>query len=218
MAGAIVASPAHTHNSTKDEKEHPRKPDKRNKQVKGRNMRTTQKNARRTLSIQLRVRLEKNEAWRLKNLHIGRMETARTTCTADRGIDSIKRGDRREEDPVMRNRHNKSRPWNGKGVQKLEKDNLRSNRNNPGKLFNPFSCKNLSIHMTNRQNKPRPRNGKGVQKLEKDSLKSNRTNPGKPSNSFSCKNLSIHMNNLPSVNNKHINQKIQNRSSHYWNS
>ena len=72
--------------------------------------------------------------------------------------------------------------------------------------------------MINRHYKPRPRNGKGVQQLEKDSLKANRTNPGKPSNSFSRKNLLILMNNLPSVNNKHINQKIQNRSSHCWNS
>ena len=72
--------------------------------------------------------------------------------------------------------------------------------------------------MINRSYKPRPRNGKGVQQLEKDSLKANRTNPGKPSNPFSCKNLLILMNNLPSVNNKHINQKIQNRSSHCWNS
>ena len=135
MVDAFSASPAHTHNSTKDEKGHPRKPDKRNKPVEGRNMKTAQANARRTLSIQLRARSEKNEAWRLKDLHTGRMETARTTCTADREIDSTKRGIRREEDPERRNRHNKSRPWNGKGVQKLEKDNLQSNRNNPGKLL-----------------------------------------------------------------------------------
>ena len=35
MAGAFLASLAHSHNNTKDEKGHPWKPDKRNKQVEG---------------------------------------------------------------------------------------------------------------------------------------------------------------------------------------
>ena len=90
MVDAFSASPAHTHNSTTDEKRHPRKPDERNKPVEGSNMRTTQVNAGRTLLIQLRARSAKNVAWRLKDLHTGRMETARTTCIADRKTDSAR--------------------------------------------------------------------------------------------------------------------------------
>ena len=76
IVDAFSASPAHTHNSTIDEKGHPRKPDEKNKSVEGSNMRTTQVNTGRTLSIQLRARSAKNVAWRLKDLHTGRMETA----------------------------------------------------------------------------------------------------------------------------------------------
>ena len=166
MVDAFSTSPAHTHNNTKDEKGHPRKSDKRNKPVEGRNMRTAQVNAGRTLSFQLRARSAKNEAWRLKDLHTGRMETAQTTCTADRETDNAKREIRREEDPVRRN----CLP--------------QSNRNNPGKSLNSSSCKNPSIHMTNRQDKSRRWNGKIAQKLKKNNHQPNRTNPGKLSNFF----------------------------------
>ena len=104
MVDAFSASPAHTHNSTTNEKRHLRKPDERNKPVEGSNMRTAQVNAGRTLLIQLRARSAKNAAWRLKDLHTGRMETARTTYTTDRETDSARREIRREEDPVRRNR------------------------------------------------------------------------------------------------------------------
>ena len=246
MVDAFLASPAHTHNNTIDEKRHHRKPDEKNKSVDGSNMRTTQVNAGRILSIQLRARSAKNVAWRLKDLHTGRMETTRTTCTSDRETDSARREIQREEDPERRNRlpqsnrnnpgkslnspscknpsihmtnqQDKPRLWNGKIVQKLKKNHHQPNQTNPSKLSNFFSCNIFKVHMINRSYKPRPRNGKGVQQLEKDDLKVNQTNPRKPSTPFSRKNLLILMNNVPSVNNKHTNQKNHNRSSHCWNS
>ena len=107
-------------------------------------MRSTQETTRRKLWIQLRVRMEIDEVWRLKNSH-----AVQTTCTANREIGSIKREDQREEDPEMWYRHTKPRPWNSKRVPKLEQDNFQLNQTNSGKLSNSFSCKNLSIHMSN---------------------------------------------------------------------
>ena len=101
MASAIEASSDHTHNNIKDKDGHPRKPDKRSKQKKGRTMRPTQKTARRKLRIQLRVRLERAKVWRLNNSHAERVKTVQITCTDNKEIGSMKRGDRREEDPEM---------------------------------------------------------------------------------------------------------------------
>ena len=173
------------------------------------------------------------------------METTRTTCTADREIDSARREIRKEEDSIRRYRlpqsnqnnpgkslnsfscknpsihrnkqQDKSRLWTGKIAQKLKKNNHQPSQTNPGKLSDFFSCKFLKVHRINRSYEPRPRNGKGVQQLEKDSPKVYRTNPGKPTTPFSRKNLSILMNNVLSVNNKHTYQKNQKRSSHCWN-
>ena len=157
MVDTFSTSPTHTHNSTTDEKRHPRKPDERNTPVEGSNMRTAQVNAGRTLSTQLRARTTKNAAcrlkdlhtcrmetarttyatWKLKELHTGRMETTRTPCTTDREIDNARREIRKEEDSVRRYRL------------------PQSNRNNPGKSLNSFSCKNPSIHRNKQQDKSR---------------------------------------------------------------
>ena len=152
MASAIEALSDHTHINTKDENGHPQKSDKRSKQKKGRTMRPAQETARRKLQVQLRVRLERAEVWRLNNSHAVRVKTVQITYTENKEIGSIKREDQREKDPKMWNQHIKPRPWNGKsskGVPILEQDNLQPNRINPGKLSNSFSCKNLSIHMSN---------------------------------------------------------------------
>ena len=82
MVDTFSASPTHTHNSTTLEKRHLWKLDERNTPVEGNNMKTTQVNASRTLSTQLRTRTTKNAACMLKDLHIGRMKTARTTYVA----------------------------------------------------------------------------------------------------------------------------------------
>ena len=194
MVDTFSASPTHTHNSTTDEKRHPRKPDERNIPVEGSNMRTAQVNASRTLSTQLRARTAKNAAcrlkdlhtgrmetaqttyaaWKLKDLHTGRMETARTSCTADRETDSARREIRKKEDSVRRYR-----------LPQL-------NRNNPGKSLNSFSCKNPSIHRNKQQDKSRLWNGKIAQKLKKNNHQLSQTNPGKLSNFFSCKFLKVH--------------------------
>ena len=162
MVDTFSASSTHTHNSTTDEKRHLRKPDERNTPMEGSNMKTTQVNAGRTLSTQLRARTTKNDAcrlkdlytghmetarttyvaWKLKDLHTGRMEIARTSCTADRDTDSARREIRNKEDSVRRYRLSQS------------------NRKNPGKSLNSFSCKNPSIHRNKQQDKSRLWNGK----------------------------------------------------------
>ena len=194
MVDTFSASPTHTHNNTTVEKRHLRKPDERNTPVEGSNMKTTQVNAGQTLSTQLRARTAKNAACRLKDLYTGRMKTARTTYvawklkdlhtgrteiaqtsyTVDRETDSARREIRNKEGSVRRYRL------------------PQSNRNNPGKSLNSFSCKNPSIHRNKQQDKSRLWNGKTAQKLMKNNHQPSQTNPGKLSDFFSRKFLKVH--------------------------
>ena len=103
MASAIEVSIGHTHSNTSDVNRHPRKSNKtikpRRKQLMCRTTRLAQEMTRRKLWIKLNVRLERAKVWRLENPQVNQETTAQSTRTTKQKISSIKRRDRRDDEP-----------------------------------------------------------------------------------------------------------------------